>query len=232
MASELPPVTAPEPVYRSPWQRWVGFWFPAADPTTLGFARITTGLLVLYIHLAYSVDLQQFFGKHGWYSAAFVERERREYPWQASPFWSWNPEPVVPAKVPDFPHRRKAVVDFIRALPADEAKRKASLEFLRRISADENSENPVLALNWFQDMRTFPERRDRYLDALVAGRPPAPAPDQPPTPAPPAFLTSLPPSERARVAADVRAFWDVLPSNRADTSARAYVLNHFVEIGP
>ena len=48
MAAELTPDTAPEPVLRSPWQRWVGFWFPAADPTTLGFVRICTGLLVLF----------------------------------------------------------------------------------------------------------------------------------------------------------------------------------------
>lgn len=230
MASEVPSVTAPEPVYRNPWQRWVGFWFPAADPTTLGFIRITTGLLVLYIHIAYSIDLQQFFGKHGWYASAYIERERREYPWQASPFMSWDPESVVPAKLPEFPHRRKAMVDFIRALPADEAKRKASLEFLRRISAGDNAELPVLALNWFQDMRTFPERRERYLEALVTGRVPPPEPNQPPTPAPPQFLTVLPQAERERAAADVRAFWDVLPTR--DTSARAYVLNHFVEIGP
>src|SRR5262245_1558137 len=123
MASALTPDTAPEPVNRSPWQRWVSFWFPASDPTTLGFMRVCTGLLVLYIHLAYSVDLQQFFGKHGWYSQKFIDTERREYPWQASPFWSWDPQSVLPAKVPDFPHRREAVVAFIRALPTDESRR-------------------------------------------------------------------------------------------------------------
>ncbi|MBP3957123.1 hypothetical protein J8F10_17805 [Gemmata sp. G18] len=226
MASEITPDTAPEPVYRSPWQKWVEFWFPAADPTTLGFIRLTTGLLVLYTHLAYSVDLQQFFGKHGWYSAAFIERERKEYPSLVQPFWSWDHRPVVPAKVPDFPHRRKAVIDFIRALPEDDAQRKRALEFLHRISASDNPDHPLQALGWFQDMRTFPERRDRYLNVLTSGSPPAQ--DEP---APPAFLASLPPAERQQVAADVRAFWDVLPINRVDNSARAYVLNHFVEIG-
>ena len=54
-------------------------------------------LLVLYVHLAYSVDLQQFFGKQGWYSAQFVERERHEYPWQVGPFWSWDQSSIVPA---------------------------------------------------------------------------------------------------------------------------------------
>ncbi|MBY0228556.1 MAG: hypothetical protein K2W96_04670, partial [Gemmataceae bacterium] len=54
---------------------------------------------ILYIHLAYTVDLQTFFGRHGWYSAAYIERERHEYPWQVLPFWSWDPHGVVPAKV-------------------------------------------------------------------------------------------------------------------------------------
>ena len=120
MAVEMTPVTAPEPVYRSPWQKWVGFWFPAADPTTLGFIRIMTGLLVLYIHLAYSVDLQAFFGRHAWYSQSYIERERHEFPWNASPLWDWKPDAVVPAKVPEFPHRRRAFLDFMRGLPADE----------------------------------------------------------------------------------------------------------------
>src|SRR5262249_29655599 len=127
MAAEMTPDTAPEPVYRSLWQKWVGFWFPASDPTTLGFVRITTGLLVLYIHLAYSVDLQQFFGKHGWYSAEFAKRERQEYPWQVSPFWSWDPQPVIAARVPDYPHRRQAFVWYMRNLPADEAQRTTAL---------------------------------------------------------------------------------------------------------
>ncbi len=233
MASELLPVTAPEPVHRSPWQRWVGFWFPAADPSTLGFIRITTGLLVLYIHLAYSVDLQQFFGKHAWYSNSYIERERAENPLQVSPFLDWKVDSVVPAKVPDYPHRRKAFVDFVRALPADQAKRKQSLEFLRRISRPNNNpEYPVLALNWFQDMRTFPERRDRYLLALTSGKVPAQEVGQPFTPAPPSFLFGLSPNEREQIAAEIRAFWDVLPDNRADNSARAYVLNHFTEVTP
>ncbi|MBY0461231.1 MAG: hypothetical protein K2V38_28235, partial [Gemmataceae bacterium] len=157
MASGLTPCTAPDPDPRSAWQKWVGFWFPAADPTTLGFIRVVTGLLVLYIHLAYSVDLQQFFGKHGWYSAALVERERREYPWQASPLLSWDPESAVPARAPDYPHRNKAVMRFIRNLPEDEATRKRALAFLKRVTETGRPEHPVLALGWFQDMQLFPE---------------------------------------------------------------------------
>ena len=85
--SEIAPetsITAPIP-YRSPWQRWKDFWFHPADPTTLGFIRIMTGLLVLYIHLAYSLDLQSFFGPHGWYAGRFIERERHESPGMVQP---------------------------------------------------------------------------------------------------------------------------------------------------
>ena len=229
MASELTPAS---PDDRTVWQRWVAFWLPAADPTTLGFVRVVTGVLVLYIHLAYSVDLQQFFGKHAWYSSAYIERERHEYPWQVSPFWSWKVDEVVPAKVPDFPHRRKAVVDFIRALPQDDARRKASLEFLRRISADNNPENPVAALAWFQGMRTFPERRDRYLTVLTGGEVEGKGETERVRELTPTFLLLLPQAEREKVAAEVRAFWDVLPDGRADPGARAYVISHLVELPP
>jgi hypothetical protein len=60
---------------------------------------------------------------------------------------------------------------------------------------------------------------------------PTDAEGRPAAPAPPAFLAGLAPPERERAAQEVRAFWDVLPDNRADNSARAYVLNHFTEVG-
>jgi hypothetical protein len=234
MASEMLPATAPEPTDRSPWQRWVGFWFPAADPTTLGFIRVCTGLLVLYIHLAYSVDLQAFFGKHGWYATQFVERERHEYPWQASPFFSWDPQPAVPAKVPDPPHRRKAVVDFIRALPLEDGPRRDSLRLLARAAAYDNPEPPVVLLRWFHRLGANADVRERFLEVLVAGRTP-PAPGEVPArdarsyylDETPDALLGLPPTERAALAAEARAFAAVLP---AAEPQREYVLNHLVEM--
>ena len=44
-----PAPTDPAIAPRSAWAAWKGFWFRPADPTTLGFIRICTGLLVLYI---------------------------------------------------------------------------------------------------------------------------------------------------------------------------------------
>jgi hypothetical protein len=238
MAAELTPDTAPEPVYRSPWQRWVGFWFPASDPTTLGFVRIVTGLLVLYIHLAYSVDLQQFFGTTGWYAHRFVERERHEYPWQVGPFWDWNMQSIVPAKAPEFPHRRKAVIDFIRALPADEAQRKSALRFLDRVANADNPETSVIALQWVRKAST-PALRDLTLAKIVADPPAVPSNDlflrlvqtgnYPSADHPPLFFLALSLADRQQLAAEVRAFWDVLPT---DPTAREYVLDHLTEIGP
>ncbi len=231
MATEMTPDTAPEPVERSAWQRWVGFWFPKSDPTTLGFVRICTGLLVLYIHLAYSVDLQQFFGQTGWYAHRFVERERHEYPWRASPFMEWSAESIVPATVPDFPHRRKAVVDYIRSLPADKNQRTAALQFLDRVAKTDNAETALAALTWFQYLGPDEIERDKHLAVLIAGRPTGPTQNATTyyLGRTPAFLLDFAPPERERVATEARAFWVSLPKN---PTAREYVLNHVTELGP
>src|SRR5262252_9386861 len=96
-------ITAPIP-YRSPWQKWRDFWFRPADPTTLGFIRIMTGLLVLYIHLTYSLDLQAFFGRTGWYAGRFIDRERHEAPSFVLPLLDkWGDPTPVYAQLSDFP---------------------------------------------------------------------------------------------------------------------------------
>src|SRR5688500_18408357 len=100
--------TPPPTATNRPWWRgWSDFWFRASDPTTLGFIRICTGLLVLYIHMAYSLDLQAFFGKHGWYALEKIDRERRESPQFVTPFADWD-DPFSFPQLSDFPHRRDA----------------------------------------------------------------------------------------------------------------------------
>jgi hypothetical protein len=230
MSSGLIPDTAPEPVERSLWQKWVGFWLPASDPTTLGFIRLTTGLLVLYIHLAYSVNLQQFFGKTGWYAHRFVERERLEYPWRVSPFWEWDPQSSVSAKLPDFPHRRKAVVEFMKNLPADEAKRKHSLRFLDRLAKYDNPEAPVYMLRWFGRMGMSDIERDRFLSVMVTPPEKELAPNDPNYyyyDNTPPILRGMMKPEREQLADEVRAFWEILPENPTD---RAYVMEHITEV--
>jgi hypothetical protein len=229
MASGLTPDTAPEPVERTPWQKWVGFWLPASDPTTLGFIRLATGLLVLYIHLAYSVNLTQFFGKTSWYAQRFMDRERLEYPWQVTPLFDWDPQSVVSAKLPDFPHRRKAIVGFIKALPAEEARRNNALRFIDRLAKADSPEAPLLTLAWFNKMGMSDAERERFLAALVAG-PPKGEPSRESAyyvRETPAVLFALPPAERERLADEVRSFWEVLPKDPTD---RAYVLEHLTEL--
>src|SRR3954465_7110760 len=73
------------------WAAWCRFWFIPADPTPLCLMRIVTGLLVLYVHIAYTFDLHAFFGPHGWYGAEQANREGREWPNFVAQS-SWRPE--------------------------------------------------------------------------------------------------------------------------------------------
>lgn len=219
--------TAPRTNERTVWRQWVAFWFPAADPTALGFVRVCTGVLVLYIHLAYTVDLQLFFGKHGWYSTAYIDRERHEYPWQTYPFFDWDPGSVLTAKVPEFPHRRKAVMRFVRDLPAERAARERALAVVARVLRTERPEAGPETFRWVGQMGESSDQRELFLAALVgekgvqteqqkaellraAGLTPA------------AYLI-LPDAERKQLADDVRAFLAALP--RGD-NVRQYVLDH------
>ena len=56
------------------WAGWCGFWFRPADPTPLAMMRIVAGLLTLYVHIAYCLDLKSFFGENGWYERSLAER--------------------------------------------------------------------------------------------------------------------------------------------------------------
>ncbi len=219
--------TAPRADGRTIWQQWVAFWFPAADPTALGFVRVCTGLLVLYIHLAYTVDLQLFFGKHGWYSTGYIDRERHEYPWQATPFWDWDPSSVLTAKVPEFPHRRKAVMAFIRALPKERADRERALALVKRVLSADRPEAGPETFRWVAQMSASSESRAVFLAALVGEKGVKTDAQNVEllraanlTPA--AYLL-LPDAERKQLAEDVTKFVAVLPR---EDNAQRYVLDH------
>jgi hypothetical protein len=237
--------TTPATASGSPWWgRWANFWFPAADPTTLGFMRICTGLLVLYIHLAYSLDLQAFFGKHGWYAASFIERERKESPAYVAPFWKWEDQIILP-RLSDFPHRRQAMMQFIRALPDGKAERTAALAYLNRANRSENPDQFRLALIFAQNQLSTRSERENYLRVLVGGQVTTVSDLVPEAPkeldiseryrkTTPDFLLNLPPEERAKVADELRVFCDLLDTIRwADPErGRDYVFNYFIESGP
>jgi hypothetical protein len=75
---------------------WDRFWFTPADPTTLGLVRIFCGLIVLYVHLAYTYDLQDLFGAGAWLNLPAADVFRREAPWVAPPL-DWAATPIPPA---------------------------------------------------------------------------------------------------------------------------------------
>ncbi|MBX9626353.1 MAG: hypothetical protein K2X82_21315 [Gemmataceae bacterium] len=231
--------TTPSPPARPFWRRWSDFWFAPSDPTTLGFMRVITGLLILYIHLTYSLDLQAFFGKHGWYGSRYIDRERRESPHVLASLTDWEETDRFTARVPDFPHRRRATVAYIRSLPAGADDRARALRYFDRVTR----EDPVTG----QAGLAFAERvyglgpadRERVLAGLRDGRQVYAASqvgvlvirDQPDNPgAPPfipEFLLALQPPDRQAAAADLAAAAAALPADGTDAR---YLLAHLVEL--
>jgi hypothetical protein len=75
------------------FRNWDRFWFKPSDPVVIGFIRLCTGLVVLYVHLMYTVDLLSYVGKYGWLdengpgSAAHFLRYDLSFPVQPS---TWN----------------------------------------------------------------------------------------------------------------------------------------------
>jgi len=51
---------------------WNRFWYTPSDPYALGLLRLTTGLVLLYLHATFTCDLVRFFGPHGLLSGDVV----------------------------------------------------------------------------------------------------------------------------------------------------------------
>jgi hypothetical protein len=81
---------------------WDRFWFTPASPTMLGVIRILAGILTVYIHFAYTYDLEEFFGRHAWMNLEAAEQLRREAPWPVPrPQWEEMPKFVEPTNDAD-----------------------------------------------------------------------------------------------------------------------------------
>ena len=110
------------------------FFFSPTDPTTLGFMRIMTGLVLLYTHAAYTPDLQEFFGPARLVGPEAGNRQRREAPSMAAPLGWRAGEPTLrnrrasPTGGPPRSSSSGAARD-----PA--AERKARLRYLERLVA-------------------------------------------------------------------------------------------------
>src|SRR5205823_3850177 len=157
--------------------------------------RIVAGLLALYVHISYSIDLNAFFGRDAWYSRALAERSYREYPIFV-PSMEWEP------KTERFPmpsHRvlRETVREFVGNVnkqpdgdrvyyflmdwPEGEGRRAEVIRYLQRLSTD-------------------PIERDTELAKMVLAK----ADDEATRLALPAWLVEAPQGVRERRRADIK----------------------------
>jgi hypothetical protein len=96
---------------------WDRFWFAPSDPTTLAVIRILCGVLTLYVHLAYSYDLWEFFGRDAWHDLDHANQERRQLPRLAPPS-GWTPDFSGYFLPPDA-EARSRVIDYFRRVADD-----------------------------------------------------------------------------------------------------------------
>ena len=192
------------------------FFFAPTDPTTLGFMRILTGLLVLYTHLTYSLDLQAFFGPKAWWDHEIANRQRREVPIYVAPLGWDGFDPVI--RVEDAPHRRVAVLEFLRKIPLEPADRVGKLRFLDTLLRRPGDEQ-VQALRLPNEAARLTDDQHKRVTAALASPTFNPA-DSPVTF--PTFVLNLLPSERIAFWNDVLQFNTILP---ADSERLEYVLS-------
>jgi hypothetical protein len=229
--------TTPTPPPPGPWRRWLNFWFAPTDPTTWGFIRVVTGCLAVYVHLAYSFDLQNFFGPNGWYGLDYINRERRELPHMVPPL-TWDPG-QPPAYVPEFPHRKKAVMEYVRRLAATRptrAEMDRSLAYLDRLQRTQNDAAVLDGLRYVNELKV--EERDRKSQLAVLedeSKREAMAKTTVPAlfiPESPFVARGLGAEDRKALAAEVEEFFRTLPqgSREEDQAARGYIYSHLSEL--
>ncbi len=66
------------------------FFFQPSDTATLGLIRICAGFLILWVHMVYSYQLYDLFGKDAWISADLAHDMRTEYPIYQT-WMGWQP---------------------------------------------------------------------------------------------------------------------------------------------
>jgi hypothetical protein len=200
---------------------WSRFWFTPADPTPLCLMRIVAGLVTLYVHIAYTFDLQALMGRAGWYDVAQADRERREWPNFVTPS-RWTPPADSQVELADrrfrmplFPEQRAAVRQFLenllRAPQADQERvlrllnslpdgggRAETLRYLKDLERD----SPTFAvLDELLDRMVHADRTNENTQKVL-----------------PEYLLSLKEADRQTFRADAHAFFRVLPSENRPRS--------------
>jgi predicted DCC family thiol-disulfide oxidoreductase YuxK len=84
-----------EELARTLRQGWNTFFFRPADPTPLGLIRIVVGALAFWSLLVLGLDLNDFFGTHGWADPVVIwetQRQRQPLAWS---FWFLVPDNLL-----------------------------------------------------------------------------------------------------------------------------------------
>jgi hypothetical protein len=108
------------------------FFFLPSDPICLGLMRILIGLVALYTHAAYSVELLDTVGPKAWWDHQAANAQRRTAPYWVAPN-DWR-VPQIPIYLEGEPERRVAIMQFLRNLPEDPAERRKAFALLKRLT--------------------------------------------------------------------------------------------------
>lgn len=75
---------------RNATTEWDRFWFAPVDPALTGIIRICTGLMLVYTHAVWGLELGAFFGSNGWIPPdALRAVQDGQLAWS---FWWWIPD--------------------------------------------------------------------------------------------------------------------------------------------
>ena len=198
------------------WSAWTGFWFTPADPTPLCLMRVVAGLLVLYVHVAYSFDLQAFFGPKGWYERELAVRAWKDFPnLEMSSDWEGYKELF---KFPPYLELRKALREFVTRVAEKPASGEKVLNLLSSLpqQPDERAE----VLHFIQFLPRDRVERDAQLQQMVAGQV---AQGQ----QLPQFFLGQPQLGRENLRDDIKRLFDALPPDRAAMTLVFTMLNNY-----
>ena len=218
---------------------WARFWFQPTDPTVLGFMRIITGLLVIYVHLAYCFDLRNFFGADGYWPIDLANLQRKTEPglvenFSFDPVESWNTfEHNI--RLPEAPHRRNAVLGFLRDLPESKQERHNALAYLtddlpRELYDQAKAQQEAIqGIDFLRAVAiSLPLNRDTWRDEVLKILFP-PQLQRANALKAPGFLQNLPAENRERVADHLLAMVRVLPD---DSDGISYVTTWLADMTP
>ncbi|MEZ6139323.1 MAG: hypothetical protein R3B84_02020 [Zavarzinella sp.] len=206
------------------------FFFLPAPPTILGFMRIMTGTIFLYTLFAYSYGLQEFMGPDGWYPHDMINKMRRQEPQILPPLEEQRFRSAI--LLDQVPHRREAVIEFLRRLKPSTEERRRQLRFIDKTMVFINNDPKLMPEQremYYQVGMRFPvavarmnaKQYDLFRQALNN---PVIKDDDPALKQLPIFFSNLTPQERVAYLEDAGEFLEALPP---DSTKQRFVLDWF-----